>query len=262
MLNACYFAADPAISNFEHHDWLNPNSRGVRKPKKDKSSFYRSLSTIGKILLVGFSLLVLDSRSAQAAQPPGYRLVFDEEFNGPLDVPPGTGWGAGHKWTTHTPYGGDFGQAYFTGPNENATTPDPFSLSNGILTIQAYQDPAINNHWRSGLLSSADVNGNGFSQALGYWECRMMLPSGEGVWPAFWLDGVVGIKKPRTTNSPEIDILEAFGVDMTVAHHYVHVWTPVGKDICGASTTTSGVNLSNSGTSTAVWLTPTTSIFT
>jgi hypothetical protein len=55
-----------------------------------------------------------------------------------------------------------------TDPNENATTPDPFSISNGFLIIQAYQDPTINNHWRSGLLSSADYQGNGFSQALGY----------------------------------------------------------------------------------------------
>jgi Glycosyl hydrolases family 16 len=46
----------------------------------------------------------------------------------------------------------------------------------------------------------------------------MQLPSGAGVWPAFWLDGVNGISKTRTTNSAEIDILEAFGVDMTKAH--------------------------------------------
>jgi beta-glucanase (GH16 family) len=233
------------VSEFGANDYLNAKPQRVRQVKKDKF-FFCSPRTIGNILLAGLSLVLWDSRSAQAAPPPGYNLVFDEEFNGPLDVPPWTGWAPGHKWTTHTPYGGDFGQAYFTGPDENATTPDPFSISNGILTIQAYQDPTINNHWRSGLLSSADVNGNGFSQALGYWECRMMLPAGQGIWPAFWLDGVVGINKTRTTNSPEIDVLEAFGVDMTVAHHYVHVWTPAGKDICAASTYSTGVNLSNS----------------
>ena len=165
----------------------------------------------------------------EATPVPGYKLVFDEEFSGPLQVAPGKGWGplvSPTKWIAHTPYGGDFGDAYFTGPNENATTPDPFSIANGILTIQAYQDPAINNHWRSGLLSSVDPNGNGFSQALGYWECRMQLPSGAGVWPAFWLDGVNGISKTRTTNTAEIDILEAFGVDMTQAHHNTHIWGP------------------------------------
>jgi beta-glucanase (GH16 family) len=52
----------------------------------------------------------------------------------------------------------------------------------------------------------------------------MMLPAGQGIWPAFWLDGVVGIKKTRTTNSPEIDVLEAFstGVNLSNFWHIYH----------------------------------------
>jgi beta-glucanase (GH16 family) len=243
-------------SNFEGADYTCTRSDGARKAKKDQfkicgsrskieNVFYARSRTVPLILLcISFALIV--SSSTQADPPPGYKLVFDEEFNGPLDVAPWTGWRSGHKWIAHTPYGGDFGSAYFTGPSENATTPDPFIISNGILTIKAYQDPMINNHWRSGLLSSVASDGSGFSQALGYWECRMMLPSGQGVWPAFWLDGVAGLNKTRTVNSPEIDILEAFGVDMTVAHHYVHVWTPTGQDLWHVGFTTTGVNLANS----------------
>jgi hypothetical protein len=107
---------------------LNAISPCVRGPKKEKSSIGRLSSTIGSIFLAGLSLVLMDSRIAQAAPPSGYMLVFDEEFNGPLDVAPGTGWAAGHKWTAHTPYDGDFGSAYFTGPSENKTTPDPFSI--------------------------------------------------------------------------------------------------------------------------------------
>jgi beta-glucanase (GH16 family) len=59
----------------------------------------------------------------------------------------------------------------------------------------------------------------------------MWLPCGAGIWPAFWLAGVSGISKTRTTNSIEIDILEAYGVDMTIAHHSVHVWTPHGAQM-------------------------------
>ena len=193
------------------------------------------------LVALGFLLAFLFSPAAHAAPPAGYQQVFDEEFTGPLQVAGSTGWGpivSPLKWIAHTPYGGDFGQAYFTGPHENASTPSPFSVSNGILTITAYQDPTINNHWRSGLLSSADCNGNGFSQALGYWECRMQLPSGSGVWPAFWLAGVNGISKTRTTNSAEIDILEAFGVDMTIAHHYTHIWAPNGSQVSGTGSAT------------------------
>jgi beta-glucanase (GH16 family) len=199
-----------------------------------------------RLLLGCFSLVFIVSHSAPAAPPPGYRLTFSEEFDGPLDVSPWTGWKPGHKWIAHTPYGGDFGKAYFTGPSENASTPSPFRISNGILTITAYQDPLINNHWRSGLLASVDCNGKGFSQALGYWECRMWLPSGLGAWPAFWLDSVVNINKKRTINSGEIDILEAFGIDMTIAHQYVHVWSPSGIAVGGSAMYSSGLNLSNS----------------
>jgi beta-glucanase (GH16 family) len=227
---------------------LNPFKNGQTPPNErptttDACAKIRS----GLFLLLGCSLFSLISGpSASATPPPGYTMAFDEEFNGPLAVSSGTGWGLlvpPLKWTAHTPYGGDFGDAYFTGPNENATTPDPFSVSNGILTISAYQDPTIANHWRSGLLSSADYQGGGFSQALGYWECRMMLPSGQGVWPAFWLAGVNGISKTRTTNSAEIDILEAFGIDMTIAHHYTHIWAPNGSQVSstGSATTQAGM---------------------
>ena len=55
----------------------------------------------------------------------------------------------------------------------------------------------------------------------------MQLPSGAGVWPAFWLAGVNGISKTRTTNSAEIDILEAYGVDMPSPHNPC-LTTPIG----------------------------------
>ena len=246
-------------SNYENNKCHSTKPEDGPQPKKDgandcgswskmRNTFYGRGSKV-RWILACVALPLLFSQWAAASPPPGYNLVFDEEFNGPLQVASGKGWGpmvAPLKWIAHTPYGGDFGNAYFTGPSENATTPDPFSVSNGVLTIQAYQDPAINNHWRSGLLASVDPSGNGFSLRLGYWECRMNLPSGAGVWPAFWLDGVAGLNKKRTTNSPEIDILEAFGFDMTVAHHYVHVWTPGGKDVCGAGSASIGVNLANS----------------
>jgi beta-glucanase (GH16 family) len=185
-----------------------------------------------RLTLVCLSLVLIASHSAQATAPPGYKLVFDEEFNGPFQISPGTGWGPMTpplKWIAHTPYSGDFGDAYFTGPSE-PNTPDPFSLANGILTVTAYQDPSINNHWRSGLISSIDQSGHGFSQALGYWETRLVLPQGQGVWPAFWLLGMECIQRAtRTINEAEIDILEAYGENMTLAHQTVHVWAPNGS---------------------------------
>ena len=174
--------------------------------------------------------------SLQAAPPAGYTLVFHDEFDGPLSIPGWTGWDANPptKWICHTPFSGDFGEAWFSGPGE-PNTANPFSISGGQLIITAWKDPLRNNHWRSGLLASINSAGIGFSQALGYWECRMLLPPGADVWPAFWLEGITGINKKRTKNTVEIDILEAYGIDMTIAHQYVHVWSVKGADLCRAN---------------------------
>jgi beta-glucanase (GH16 family) len=156
----------------------------------------------------------------------GYRLVFEEEFTGPLSV---SAYGPGTKWIAHTPYGGDFGEAWFTDPT---FSPSPFSIKNGILNITAWKDRTNKNHWRSGLLSSVDRRGAGFAQALGYYEARMQLPTGPGVWPAFWLDGLGSFKTPKTKTA-EVDILEEYGVDSRIAHQNVHVWNADGSQYSG-----------------------------
>jgi hypothetical protein len=200
-------------------------------------------------------LVLISPRPLIAEPPPGYNLVFDARFQTDLSkvLSPGVGWGpiTIHQWIEHTPYGGDFGWAYFTGPDEpngdgtGKAPPNPFVSWCGSLGITAYMDAVIN-HWRSGMIASVDTNGNGFSQALGYWETAMKLPAGQGVWPAFWLAGLNGVFPNRTTNSAEIDVAELYGVDMTKLHCNLHDWTPAGKDVgpAGSSTTVtvSGVN--------------------
>ncbi len=176
-----------------------------------------------RILSFFLFLFLVNSQAA----PSGYKLVFNEDFN-TLSV---SNWGATppKRWIAHTPYGGDFGDAWFTGPDE-PPIPSPFSISQGHLIITAWKDKT-SNHWRSGLLSSISPSKVGFAQALGYFECRMQLPKGLGVWPAFWLVGINGLDQSRINNVAEIDILEAYGVDITVAHQLIHVWTPQGADI-------------------------------
>src|ERR1700730_11787831 len=110
--------------------------------------------------------------SLSAPDLSGYTLAFDEEFNGPLSV---SAYGPGTKWIAHTPYRGDFGEAWFSSPTDPRS---PFSIKDGILTITAWKDASRNNHWRSGLLSSVDTKGRGFSQAFGYYEARLQLPPG------------------------------------------------------------------------------------
>src|SRR5271166_6652021 len=104
--------------------------------------------------LVVFVICSLVEILLSAPDPTGYSLVFDEEFDAPLSVSP---YGPGTRWIAHTPYGGDFGEAWFSNPTGPRS---PFSIKNGVLTITAWKDPSKNNHWRSGLLSSVDTKGN------------------------------------------------------------------------------------------------------
>lgn len=123
--------------------------------------------------------------------------VFEDRFRS-LDVSP---HGPGTRWIAHTPWFGDFGDAQFTDP----TGDFPFKTGPGGLTITARKDGT--GKWRSGLLSSVDTQGRGFSAQYGYFEMEGALPPGKGSWPAFWLHTA-----DRNTNPDiEIDVLEYYG---------------------------------------------------
>jgi beta-glucanase (GH16 family) len=138
-----------------------------------------------------------------------YQLTFDENFD-TIDV---SAWGPDTRWIAHTPWHGDFGDAEFTNPSPTF----PFVVKNGILRIEARK--GSDGQWRSGLLSSNDPDGKGFSQRSGYFEMRAKLPPGPGVWPAFWL---IGDGDPSTRI--EIDVLEYYGIKPDRFYSTVHVW--------------------------------------
>ncbi len=162
----------------------------------------------------------------------GYKITFQEEFDGPLDFSP---WGPGTKWIAHTPWDGDFGDAAFTDSAEDS----PFKIENGVLRIEARkeQDPKDKwkRAWRSGLLASTDSKGKGFSQKYGYFEMRAKLPTAPGVWPAFWLASIM--PDPRE-GVVEIDVLEFYGHFPSSYSSVVHVWKPEPHRAAGTSTTT------------------------
>lgn len=154
------------------------------------------------------------------AAPPGYVLAFSDEFDGPLSV---SNWGYGTKWIAHTPYNGDFGKAKFGLTADNLTT------SGGNLVIKWSCDPLDRNKQQGGLLSSAFPDSSGFGLAMGYWESRIKFPVGPGVWGAFWVNSVSGIKQPRITNAAELDIIEYYGGHPTWMYITNHRWG-VGND--------------------------------
>jgi beta-glucanase (GH16 family) len=156
---------------------------------------------------------------ARALDLAAYRLTFDEPFDH-LDV---SASGPGTRWTAHTPWSGDFGDARFIDP----TRQKPFGIADGMLNITMARSQG---HWESGLLSSADPKGGGFTQAGGYFEIRAKLPPGPGVWPSFWL----GAKGKTGETVPEIDVFEYYGKFPGSFRATIHLWQD-GKSLYGKS---------------------------
>jgi beta-glucanase (GH16 family) len=120
------------------------------------------------------------------------------------------------RWTAHTPWSGDFGDARFSDPGPKS----PFKVNDGILSITASKDAS--GRWSSGLIAAGDASGAGSGTRYGYFEARMKMPPGPGTWPAFWLAAL----KPATVTDRkvEIDAIEYYGQFTAAYQAAVHVW--------------------------------------
>ncbi|MGU3668884.1 glycoside hydrolase family 16 protein [Methylobacterium sp. A49B] len=155
-----------------------------------------------------------------------YKKVWGDDFND-LSVSKSNNERA--RWSAHTPWNGDFGDAKFLDPIDFYSDPErnvPFFVKNGILTIRARKHE--NGKWTSGLLSSADPTTAGFAQTYGYFEARMKLPPGPGVWPAFWLAS--NSRKDDKTPSVEIDVIEYYGHIPDAFNSVLHVWNKINPE--------------------------------
>ncbi|WP_244424660.1 glycoside hydrolase family 16 protein [Methylobacterium nodulans] len=121
------------------------------------------------------------------------------------------------RWTAHTPWNGDFGDAMFSDPGPGG----PFAVADGILRITAKRNE--DGRWRSGLIAASDYTGAGRGTQYGYFEARMKLPPGPGTWPAFWLTTLRPADAKGT--SVEIDVLEYYGHEPRAMQSALHVWS-------------------------------------
>jgi beta-glucanase (GH16 family) len=126
--------------------------------------------------------------------PAGYRLVWQDEFDGSAL---GSAWNA------------------FSGPRADAVaTPDAVSVKDGVLRLTTYTDAGGTNH--TGFL---DTRGT-FDATYGYFEARIRFDDAPGEWCAFWIDS-------PTNGNPMGDPGTA-GVEIDVVEHRVtddHGWT-------------------------------------
>jgi beta-glucanase (GH16 family) len=79
-------------------------------------------------------------------------------------------------------------------------------LPEGALRINAREQDHLDKHYTSGAITSY----GSFAQRYGYFETRMRLPVGKGLWSGFWM------LNTQMTWPPEIDVAEAIGEADTV----------------------------------------------
>ncbi len=132
-------------------------------------------------------------------------------------------------------------------PNADAMSDlniDPFSVSNGVLSItasplsaaaQATLPAGISRSYLSGALNTYP-----YGQTYGYFEIDAEIPSGRGLWPAFWLLAV------DDNWPPEIDAPEALCNDPTTAYFSLHTtdkaWIATQPDAYNGSATTNTIH--------------------
>jgi beta-glucanase (GH16 family) len=175
-----------------------PTSALIDMPRNMKSSLGKAL-----LLVLASFVSILPVNGADKAELPGWKLTFDDEFNGnSLDT---------QKWSPNDPWGKERNhelQAYVN---------DAFEIKDGILRVKADRGQALYGG-KQRAFTSGMMNTHGkFSQEYGRFEIRCRVPNGRGMWPAFWL------LPDKPGWPPEIDVLEILGHEpgkVYMTHHF------------------------------------------
>lgn len=168
------------------------------------------------MLLTGISASAAAQSSTATGLPPGYKLVWSDEFHR-AGLPDPVKWSYDTAFNKRGWHNEE--KQYYSGPR-----PKNARVQNGRLIIEAHQeklDPQRFPDWGGQSYTSSRLVTRGkASWTYGYFEARAKLPCGVGTWPAIWtLADRQGMKWP---DDGEIDIMEHVGYDPGVIHQTVH----------------------------------------
>ncbi len=185
-------------SNDSHDDSANPSAKSSSDATVSSSAVPSSSSQA----VIPSSDSREESRSSSSSP-----YLWNEEFDGDaidtskwsFEIGTGaSGWG-NNEWE------------YYTDRKENAYIKD------GVLHIRAQKEDYKGSKYTSTRMITKDK----FSFTYGTVEARIALPTGKGIWPAFWMLGQ-NIDKVSWPACGEIDIIEAINDENIVygTHHW------------------------------------------
>ena len=163
----------------------------------------RHMRTIRRVLIF---LILLTAVGTTRAQPP-WKLIWSDEFNGPADSTPDP-----TKWTydlgNNNGWGNQELEVYTNSPENSHMN------GNGHLAIHV---ESASSGYTSARLKTQGL----FTVQYGRIEARIKVPSGQGIWPAFWTLGS-NIDSVNWPQCGEIDIMENIGKEPGTNHGSVH----------------------------------------
>ncbi|MDO9002137.1 MAG: glycoside hydrolase family 16 protein [Aquabacterium sp.] len=127
--------------------------------------------------------------------PANYTLAFNDEFNGTTLNR--------QKWFTRfIQVGGTLDT--LNDEQQRYTDNNTHMVANGVLSLTARP---VNSSTNAGLPYESGMIRSDWTARYGYYEARVKMPGGVGVWPAFWLNSDAS-DTGRLSWPPEIDIFE------------------------------------------------------
>lgn len=173
---------------------------------------YARLLLIPGLILFSSALATSQATNSQAG-PPGWKLIWSDEFNAPDGSPVDSS-----KWVSETGGNGWGNQEleYYTARPQNAVQKD------GNLVITAIEEKYTGSDGVTRNYTSARLKTKGkFSRKYGRFEARIKIPRGQAIWPAFWMLGD-DIDKRGWPKCGEIDIMENIGKEPALVHATIH----------------------------------------
>ena len=187
--------------------------------------------------LAMLTLILTVKPSIQAQTPPGWSLVWSDEFSQTNGAPPDPA-----KWA-YDLGGGGWGnnelQSYTSRTNN-------CRIEAGHLIIEAHKESYTGTDNKTRDYTSARLKTKGKAAwTCGRIEARIKVPRGQGIWPAFWMLGT-DIDTAGWPACGEIDIMENIGKEPGIVHGTIHgPGYSGGNGIGGGHTLPGGAALSD-----------------